>query len=165
MGKKLMNKTRKELQIVISESADSTKPIKESRKLKDKGVKEVNVDKRVDKDKVLETVSELYFDSDTDTKVTDVTVVKTLVNVKVIATEDYIAQNRDELTLKVGKKIKQKIPANSDGMAYGWIRKGKLRKKIYGYYPANLVELEAKKKKTGIRGMLSKERQILKSEF
>ncbi|KAL3882904.1 hypothetical protein ACJMK2_029206 [Sinanodonta woodiana] len=101
---------------------------------------------------------------DTDTEVRNVAEVTTLSNVKVIATEDYIARNKDELTLKAGKKIKQKVPANSDGMAYGWTRKWKLRRKIYGYYPASLVELRPKKQKTGIRRILSKERDIRKFE-
>ncbi|KAL3881932.1 hypothetical protein ACJMK2_028318 [Sinanodonta woodiana] len=85
-----------------------------------------------------------------------------LANVRVIATEGYQAQNRDELTFKAGQTIKQKIPANSDGMAYGWIRKGKLKRKTYGYYPANLVELKPKKEKTGILGRLSKKGAVLK---
>ncbi|KAL3881920.1 hypothetical protein ACJMK2_028306 [Sinanodonta woodiana] len=85
-----------------------------------------------------------------------------LANVRVSATEGYQAQNRDELTFKAGQTIKQKMPANSDGMAYGWIRKGKLKRKTYGYYPANLVELKPKKEKTGILGRLSKKGAVLK---
>ncbi|KAK3578844.1 hypothetical protein CHS0354_010197 [Potamilus streckersoni] len=126
---------------------------KGSRKVKDKEQTKVNAEKRKVKDKVHEQVTVESSDSDNKTQVLDVAEVRTLGNVKVIAIEDYVAQNRDELTLKAGQKIKQKIPANSDGMAYGWIWKSR---KIYGYYPANLVELKPKKENPGIRGILSK---------
>lgn len=47
-----------------------------------------------------------------------------------------------------GQTIKQKTPANEQGMAYGYIKMGKLGKKTYGFYPASLVVLKVKSQKT-----------------
>ncbi|KAK3578845.1 hypothetical protein CHS0354_010198 [Potamilus streckersoni] len=149
-------------QLTISESAEIIRPIKESKQSKNLGQTDTNTEKRMAWDMSHEKVIVKSSDSDTDSEVPDAADVTTLANVKVIAIEGYIGQNRDELTFKIGQKIKQKIPANSDGMAYGWIRKGKLKKKTYGYYPANLVEFKPKKERTGIRGRLFKKGGILK---
>ncbi|KAK3605191.1 hypothetical protein CHS0354_013001 [Potamilus streckersoni] len=158
-AKKLAKKKRK-----VSESVESIKPIKESRKASDTGQTEVYSENCMVKDNVEQNAMVMVesTDSDTATEEPDAAEVTNLANVKVIAIGEYTAQNTDELNLKTGQNIKQKIPANSDGMAYGWIRKGKLSRKIYGYYPANLIKLKSEMKKIEICDQLSKNGSILK---
>nr|XP_022314248.1 uncharacterized protein LOC111118853 [Crassostrea virginica] len=63
----------------------------------------------------------------------------TLRNIRVIANRDYKAHNCNELNLKKGQVIKQKIGENEEGYAYGWTREGKLSPKHYGWYPISVV--------------------------
>ncbi|XP_034310118.2 protein kinase C and casein kinase substrate in neurons protein 1 [Magallana gigas] len=63
----------------------------------------------------------------------------TVRDIRVIANKDYKARNCNELTLKKGQVIKQKIGENEEGFAYGWTRESKLSSKQYGWYPINIV--------------------------
>ncbi|KAL3846584.1 hypothetical protein ACJMK2_017560 [Sinanodonta woodiana] len=93
-------------------------------------------------------------DSDHGSKSPSPVDISTWANVKVVAVESYHAQTTDELSLRKGQSINQSLPANSNGMSYGWTKASKFSRKQYGFYPASIVQL--KPKKTGIRSLLSK---------
>ncbi|KAL3846583.1 hypothetical protein ACJMK2_017559 [Sinanodonta woodiana] len=93
-------------------------------------------------------------DSDHDSKSPSPVDISTWANVKVVAVESYHAQTTDELSLRKGQSINQSLPANSNGMSYGWTKASKFSRKQYGFYPASIVQL--KPKKNGIRSLLSK---------
>ncbi|KAK3603761.1 hypothetical protein CHS0354_023379 [Potamilus streckersoni] len=93
-------------------------------------------------------------DSDDGSKSPSPADISTWANVRVVAVESYQAQTEDELSLRKGQTIKQKLPANSNGMSYGWTKASKFSRKQYGFYPASIVQL--KPKKTGIRSLLHK---------
>ncbi|XP_062591134.1 uncharacterized protein LOC134252666 [Saccostrea cucullata] len=63
----------------------------------------------------------------------------TLRNIRVIANRNYKARTINELNLKKGQVVKQKIGENEDGFAYGWTRESKLSSKQYGWYPISVV--------------------------
>jgi hypothetical protein len=43
------------------------------------------------------------------------------------------------VTVFTGMKLKQKMPVDQSGMAFGWFRPGTAAKKHWGLYPASLV--------------------------
>ncbi|XP_067650861.1 uncharacterized protein [Haliotis asinina] len=70
-----------------------------------------------------------------------------LSDVRVVAIRAHWSQQSTHLSYDVGQVIKQKLPANEDGMAYGWIRPKNYSKRRYGSYPADSVRLLAQKHK------------------
>ncbi|KAL5017560.1 hypothetical protein ScPMuIL_007149 [Solemya velum] len=68
---------------------------------------------------------------------TDVTKMR---NVKVMVLKDYKKQNNREISLHIGSRIKQLLPANEEGFSFGSKRTSTKQKKK-GFYPADYVSL------------------------
>ncbi|XP_071086813.1 uncharacterized protein [Haliotis cracherodii] len=66
--------------------------------------------------------------------------VSTLSRVSVFAVQNWKKTSPNQISLRVGMKIKQIRAAGADGMAYGY-KKTKLGMRIHGSYPAGLVSL------------------------
>ncbi|XP_067661332.1 uncharacterized protein [Haliotis asinina] len=64
----------------------------------------------------------------------------TMSQVSVFAVQNWKKTNFNQISLRVGMKIKQTRAADADGMAYGY-KKNKLGIRIHGSYPAGLVSL------------------------
>ncbi|XP_067654486.1 protein kinase C and casein kinase substrate in neurons protein 2-like [Haliotis asinina] len=69
--------------------------------------------------------------------------------VKVYAVKDFTARSEDELTFKAGQKIYiTDYESAPDGRAYGYIKKGKMKKKKkYGFFPVQLISTAKMKDK------------------
>ncbi|KAK3594228.1 hypothetical protein CHS0354_031416 [Potamilus streckersoni] len=61
-------------------------------------------------------------------------------NIRVISLQSYIGISPNELTLKKGQIIKQKLGADEDGYCYGWTRESRFSPKQYGKYPVVIVK-------------------------
>ncbi|XP_048240767.1 uncharacterized protein LOC125374061 [Haliotis rufescens] len=66
--------------------------------------------------------------------------VSTMSRVSVFAVQNWKKTSPNQISLRVGMKIKQTRAAGADGMAYGY-KKNKLGVRIHGSYPAGLVSL------------------------
>ncbi|XP_046329236.2 protein kinase C and casein kinase substrate in neurons protein 2-like [Haliotis rufescens] len=86
-------------------------------------------------------------DTDREVLTTSTVDVTRLSDVRVVAIRAHWSRQLTELSYEIGQVIKQKLPANEEGMAYGWIRPNNYSKRRYGSYPANSVRLMAKKQK------------------
>ncbi|KAL3843049.1 hypothetical protein ACJMK2_021006 [Sinanodonta woodiana] len=64
----------------------------------------------------------------------------TLRNLRVISLQSYVGTSPNELTLKKGQIIKQKLGADEDGFCYGWTRESRFSPKQYGKYPLVIVK-------------------------
>jgi hypothetical protein len=62
-----------------------------------------------------------------------------LLDSRVTAIKRYKAQSPNELSLKKGQIVKQKLVNSEEGLAYGWTRRTWLSRKRYGWYPLSVV--------------------------
>ncbi|XP_060081121.1 uncharacterized protein LOC132560475 [Ylistrum balloti] len=59
--------------------------------------------------------------------------------IKMCSIDFYEAKHDDEISFLSGQTVKMIHPANSEGMAYGYTRSSRLKKRQYGYFPINHV--------------------------
>ncbi|KAL4234565.1 hypothetical protein ACF0H5_006206 [Mactra antiquata] len=57
-----------------------------------------------------------------------------------VVTKEYIRKDKTELNLRLGERVKQLLPANENGMAFGKVTHGLLKKKKKGYYPVECTK-------------------------
>ncbi|KAL4232232.1 hypothetical protein ACF0H5_009806 [Mactra antiquata] len=58
-----------------------------------------------------------------------------------IVSKEYTKQNKTEISLKLGERVKQLLPPNENGMAYGKVTHGLLNKTKKGFYPVECTKL------------------------
>ncbi|KAL4224157.1 hypothetical protein ACF0H5_017610 [Mactra antiquata] len=58
-----------------------------------------------------------------------------------IVSKEYTKQNKTEISLKLGERVKQLLPPNENGMAYGKVTHGILNKTKKGFYPVECTKL------------------------